>query len=662
MKPILLITILLLIAVFSSAQNQVVTRITEDLLESLGENLGDESDVQEILDELEQYRQSPLNLNTATYDDLLKLPLLSENQARNLLAYRDKTGTIYSIFELTAVDGFNVELLQNLEPFVRFDEDLGTSAKHFGSTDILTRATRSFSTEPSDQSKYEGSSERWYLRIKHRLDRIEFGYVGEKDPGEAFFKSSNKYGFDYNSAFANFRIGKNENRLFVGDYHVRFGQGLVAWQGFSMGKSAETTQVSRTQQGIRSYSSTDENQFFRGMSGRFQWRQLLFYPFVSIHKLDANVDTLNRKSFFGAFQTSGYHRTGSEIDNERSVSQVVSGGHITYSFGQWAFGTTLVYTRFNAYMDRSDDSYNQFLPEGNGFVAGSFDWKGTYRKLYFFGETAFSGNSGKAIVAGIMTKPAQNAELSIVYRNFGKTYYSFFSNAFSESSRINDEQGLYLGLKIYPAAHWTLQGYADLFRHRWLKYTTAAPSEGNEFLLQVSYSRSRTTSYYLRYFQEDKDQRLIDGRLRYNESQLIRRIRLNFSRDLSEQFGIKSRIEFSTYSKVSAENGMVILQDFDFKPLNKAFALNGRLAYFSTDGYNSRLYAYENDLLYSFSVPALYNKGFRCYFNYRKDLNERLSFWLKLAATHQLKSIDDNGETVGAATKTEVKIQLRYQF
>lgn len=662
MKPILLITILLLIAVFSSAQNQVVTRITEDLLESLGENLGDESDVQEILDELEQYRQSPLNLNTATYDDLLKLPLLSENQARNLLAYRDKTGTIYSIFELTAVDGFNVELLQNLEPFVRFDEDLAISAKHFGSTDILTRATRSFSTEPSDQSKYEGSSEKWYLRIKHRSDRIEFGYVGEKDPGEAFFKSSNKYGFDYNSAFANFRIGRNENRLFVGDYHVRFGQGLVAWQGFSMGKSAETTQVSRTQQGIRSYASTDENQFFRGMSGRFQWRQVAFYPFVSVHKMDANIDTLNGQPYFGAFQTSGYHRTGSEIDNERSVSQVVSGGHITYSFGQWAFGTTLVYSQFNAFLDRSDDPYNQFLPEGKSFVAGSFDWKGTYCKMYFFGEGAFLENSGKAIVAGIMTKPAQNAELSLVYRNFGKTYFSLFSNAFSESSRINDEQGLYLGLKIFPAAHWTLQGYADLFRHRWLKYTTAAPSEGNEFLLQVSYSPSRTTSYYLRYFQEDKDQRLIDGRLRYNESQLIRRIRLNFSRDLSEQFGVKSRIEFSTYSKVSAEKGMVILQDFDFKPLNKAFALNGRLAYFSTDGYNSRLYAYENDLLYSFSVPALYNKGFRCYFNYRKDLNERFSFWLKLAATHQLKSIDINGETVGAATKTEVKIQLRYQF
>lgn len=662
MKPIFLITILLLIVVVSSAQNQVVTRITEDFLESLGENLGDESDVQEILDELEQYRQNPINLNRATFDELLNLPLLSEDRARNLIAYRDQTGTIFSIYELVAVDGFSAEFLQKLEPFVRFDESLIEATKHLATTDMLTRVTRSFTTETTDESKYEGSPERFYFRMKHRINRLEFGYVGEKDPGEAFFKSSNKYGFDYNSAFANFGIGKHDDRLFVGDYHVRFGLGLVAWQGFSMGKSAETTQISRTQQGIRSYASTDENQFFRGMSGKFQWHQLSFYPFVSIHQLDANVDSLNGQSYFGAFQTSGYHRTSSEIDNERSVSQIVSGGHITYSFGQWAFGTTLVYTRFNVFMDRTDDPYNQFLPEGKSFVAGSFDWKGTYRKMYFFGETAFSGNLGKAIVAGIMTKPAQNAELSIVYRNFGKTYFSFFSNAFSESSRINDEQGLYLGLKIFPAAHWTLQGYADLFRHRWLKYTTAAPSEGNEFLLQVSYSPSRTTSYYLRYFQEDKEQRLIDGRLRYNESQLIRRIRLNFSRDLSEQFGIKSRIEFSTYSKASTEKGMVILQDFDFKPLNNAFALNGRLAYFSTDGYNSRLYAYENDLLYSFSVPALYNKGFRCYLNYRKTLNERLSFWLKLAATHQLKSIDDNGELVGAATKTEVKIQLRYQF
>jgi len=662
MKQLVFLLICFLWAVLSSAQNQVVTRITEDIVESLGDNLTEDADVQEILEGLEQFRQNPLNLNAATYDDLLKLPLLSENQAINLLAYRDKTGTIFSIFELTAVDGFNVELLQNLEPFVRFDEDPATSAKHFGSTDILTRATRSFSSEPIDQSKYEGSTERWYLRIKHRSDRIEFGYVGEKDPGEAFFKSSNKSGLDYNSAFANFRIGKHESRFYAGDYHVRFGQGLVAWQGFSMGKSAESTLVSRTQQGIRSYSSTDENQFLRGIAGKLRWKQFAFYPFLSFHKIDASIDTLDGNSFFGAFQTSGYHRTNSEIENEKSLSQFVSGGHISYSSGQWSVGSTLVYSRFNAYFDRSDDPYNQFLPEGQNFLSGSFDWKGSYRKVFFFGEMAFSENSGKAILSGIMTKPAQNAELSLVYRNFGKSYYSLLGNAFAESSRVNDEQGLYLGLKLYPAAHWIIQGYADLFKYRWLKYTTAAPSEGNELLFQLSYAPSRKTGYYLRFFQEDKEQRVISNLFKYNTPQVIRRLRVNFTHEFSERFDIKSRVEFSSYSKASSEKGLLVLQDFNFKPLDDSFAVNGRLAYFSTDGYNSRLYAYENDLLYSFSVPALYNKGFRCYLNCRKNFGERLSFWLKLALTKQLKNAAAEGEFVDSSTKSEIKIQFRYQF
>ena len=60
--------------------------------------------------------------------------------------------------------------------------------------------------------------------------------MAEKDPGEAFFRHSNKQGFDYTNAFANFRLGHKDSRIYVGGYHVRFGQGLVAWQGFSMGK------------------------------------------------------------------------------------------------------------------------------------------------------------------------------------------------------------------------------------------------------------------------------------------------------------------------------------------------------------------------------------------------------------------------------------------
>jgi len=658
MKRTFLLILISGLAVFSNAQNPKVTQIAEDLLESVGENMSDDSDIQEILDDLEGFSQNPLKINLASRDDLLRLHLLSEVQINNLIAYREKTGTIYSLYELAAVDEFTPDVMQKLEPFISFDILKPQSGKKRSSTDLFVRSNRTFySVSQADQAKYEGSPERYYVRLKHVSHGMEYGVVAEKDPGEAFFRRSNKQGFDYTNAFANFRLGHQDSRIYAGGYHVRFGQGLVAWQGFSMGKSAETTQVSRSDQGIKSYSSTDENQFFRGVAGRFNYLNFTFYPFLSRHKLDASLDTLDGQPYFGAFQTSGYHRTNSEIAGENSLEQFVGGGHVTYSHNQWSLGLTSVYTRFDAVMDRSDEPYNQFLPEEKDNLVAGFDWKGSLKKIFFFGEAAVGRNSGKALLTGVMMKPASNAELSMVYRNINKTYFSFFSNAFTESSRTNDEHGLYLGLKVFPASRWILWAYADFFQHQWLEYTTSAPSSGAEFLAQVSYSPSRRTGFYLRFFQEEKEQRLITESLRYNEQQLINRLRFNYNHDVTQQVSLKSRIEFSFYSKQSNEEGILVYQDVAFKPLQKSFSMNGRFSFYSTDGYNSRLYAYENDLLYSFSVPALYGKGIRAYFNFQQNFGSKFTLWLKFATTHQFAST-----IVDSSTKSEVKFQVRYQF
>lgn len=659
MKRLFLIIVFGGFALIAEAQSNRNNQSVEDLLEATGESMSDDTDIQEILDDWQSLQENPLNINTATTEDFQRLHLLSEVEIDNLIAYRAKTGTIYSLYELVAVAGFSQDILQKIEPFLSFESTEQQPDRKRPTTDILSRMNRTFNS--SDQSKSEGSPARYYVRMKHVSSRLEYGLVAEKDPGEAFFKKSNRQGFDYNSGFVNFGLGKSNSRLFAGDYTVRFGQGLVAWQGFSMGKSAEATQVYRAAQGVRSYTSTDENQFFRGFAVQLKRRNLTFFPFISLHKIDASIDTINGNRYFGALQTSGYHRTNSEIENEKSLSQFSSGAHLTWDAGNWSFGGTALYTHFDAAMDRSDEPYNQFLPEGRDSWVGGIDWKGSVKKMFVFGEGAISRNNGRALVTGVMMNPAQNAELSLVYRNINKTYFSYFANAFTESSRVNDEHALYVGFKIYPLSRWIFQAYADFFRFNWLKYTTAAPSNGEEFLVQLTYMPSRKTSYYLRFFQEEKDQRLIDGHQKYNVTQRINRIRLNFVHDISERLSLKSRAECSFYSKQTSEKGLLVYLDVAYRSPKRSFSVNGRLAYFSTDGYNSRLYAYENDLLYTFAVPALYNKGIRAYLNFQKDLGRKLTFWLKLAVTRQQAQNSGDGSTE-EAFKKELKFQVRYHF
>ena len=97
MKPLLTL-LLLLTTLVTAAQSR---RPWEQLLvETLtAEDVESETweDTYELLSDLEQ---QPLNLNTATRDDLLHLPFLSERQVEDIVGYLDRYGTMKSMNEL----------------------------------------------------------------------------------------------------------------------------------------------------------------------------------------------------------------------------------------------------------------------------------------------------------------------------------------------------------------------------------------------------------------------------------------------------------------------------------------------------------------------------------------------------------------------------------
>ena len=61
----------------------------------------------------------------------------------------------------------------------------------------------------------------------------------------------------------------------------------------------------------------------------------------------------------------------------------------------------------------------------------------------------------------------------------------------------------------------------------------------------------------------------------------------------------------------------------------KPYSISARLSGFETGGYNSRIYAYERDLLYYYAIPALYNVGYRNYILLNYKISKHLQIWLK---------------------------------
>ncbi|MGD9930778.1 MAG: ComEA family DNA-binding protein [Mangrovibacterium sp.] len=636
----------------------------EDLLEQiLAED--ETQDVEQLLNELQAIRENPVNLNMATVADLAALYFLTPVQVASLLEYRDQYRPVLSVYELAAVDGFTPELAQLVGQFVVFGEVDAKAPSTYQHHEVLMRGIRLLEKQAGfSEQKYAGSPDKLYLRYRFTSGSVQAGFTAEKDAGEPFSNSPNQNGFDYYSAFVRTEIGKRKSALMVGDYVVRFGQGLAVWQGFSLGKSAEVMQVAKFNQGIRPYTSTDENNFLRGMAAEINLGRFRFHPFFSYKKFDANTDSVGEEKVFTSFQTSGLHRTGSELEDKNSVWSATGGGNLSFRGNRFSVGLTGVHVRYQYPLERRNDLYNQFLFEGDQITNLSGDYHFSVNRLFLFGELATDAKNGLAFLNGALFQPVDQVELSAVYRHIDKQYNAPLAGAFIENSRVNDEQGFYLGMKLFPAARVSVNLYADFFSYQWVKYTTAAPGKGLEYLLQTTYQPNDRWQILGRYFYERKPVKITGNAINSNLDQIRQGVRFQLAGKLDERFSVKTRVEHSFYEHDHWSSGFLISQDVGFQPKNEGINVWVRLAYFNTDDYDARIYAYENDLLYQFSIPALSGEGMRSYLTGKVKFCEKIELWFKVSRSwfFGVDSIGSGYSEIDRNKRTEVKIQLRFRI
>jgi hypothetical protein len=142
--------------------------------------------------------------------------------------------------------------------------------------------------------------------------------------------------------------------------------------------------------------------------------------------------------------------------------------------------------------------------------------------------------------------------------------------------------------------------------------------------------------------------------------------RMQVSYKISPRFTMRTRTELVWFDRKgnAAEEGFLIYADIFYKTLRRPFSANMRLQYFQTDGYNSRLYAYESDVLYYFSIPVFYDKGYKYYLNVNYDLTRQLSIWVKWAQTiySDKTSVGSGLDEIKGNRKSEARIEMLYKF
>ncbi|MCY1510533.1 hypothetical protein D9M68_449130 [compost metagenome] len=290
-----------------------------------------------------------------------------------------------------------------------------------------------------------------------------------------------------------------------------------------------------------------------------------------------------------------------------------------------------------------------------------------YKNAYLYGEMAKSTPGGMALLNGLLISLSDKISASVLYRNYQKDYHNLFSQPPAESSYSN-EKGWYMALHFTPEKSWELSLYSDFFSFPWLKFRVDAPSTGSEQVVKFRYVPSKRLQFQLRASIKHKEENSNEGSapIQYIEPVVKKLYQLDMDWKINPYWSWQGRIAISTYRKgfYPKEGGYLIFQDLLFKPAETRISGNMRLAYFNSHSYNSRLYAYENDVLYHFGLGLYNGRGFRTYINFRIQVFEKTNLWLRYARFYY---IDENQTSIGSdeissPDKSEVKVQIRYQF
>lgn len=672
---ILLISFFLLLRFCISAQ-EVNDQLIEQLVESMIDELAEDTDYTELMEKLSFYQQHPIDLNKTDGRDLRELQFLSPLQIAGIIQHRKASGDYMAVNELQAVEGLDVEIARWLLHFVKVDEksSLKGLSLNEGKHDLLLRHARilqpqqGYRITDTTRSRYLGGHDRLFVRYRYQLKRhVQFSFNMEKDAGEPFFSGAQRYGFDFYSGSLYVKDQKRLKQLVIGDYSLQFGQGLALWTGLSFGKGALVQHVARQGIGLRPYTSTNEFLFFRGVAATYMIKNIAVTPFFSYRKLSASFQGEEEgKHIYGSLLESGLHRTPTEIANRHSLGQLVWGANIQSQKNGLTLGGSYYQTQFDGFLLPRPLLYNKYKFSGDYLQNTAVYYNYNLSNMYLFGELAHSIGSGIAYINGMIATLSHELSLVLHQRNYQKDYHSFFNQAMAEASNVENEHGFYSGLIFQPNRKLQIVTYGDYFKFPWLKYRVDAPSDGLDLFSQFTFSPNRQTKVLARYRYRKKSEN-DDSITTSHVLQEVKRqqIRIELQHKIHASLGLRHRAEFMHYAKHhKKERGVMLYQDIIYKPLKGKVSGNFRLALFNTSGFNTRIYAYENDVLYASSFPFYSNKGARYYANVRYKLKRGIDLWCRYASFiyPDLNQIGTGLERIDGRYKSELKLQMRCQF
>lgn len=635
-------TILIIISFPCFSQQAKESQMISDIAEELAADESDPDAAALFTEYLSELSENPVKINSADEDEISRLFFLTPFQVKALAAYVRTSGKILTVYEIPSIAGFDRHIAEMIMPFIALEET--AEADSLNKSVHATLISNFIFSPGKKDTSYLGSGLRNLTRLKVYSGRFSATLTSEKDAGEKFLSGSPPLP-DFLSGSLCLSGKKLVKAIILGDYSLRLGTGIGI--NSSVRQAVRLTQpgIPACNDRLRPYSSTGETNFFRGAAAEFALAGSSLIIFGSLNRSDATLETgADTTMYIKSLYTSGLHNTESLLQKKDNITVTCYGISYSLSTSNFKAGINWTETRFSLpFKKEPGDPESVFDFEGktNGLL--SVNYSAVAGRMIIYGEASLNNSHSCAIVQGLSMRPSDRLSINLLLDSYPAGFTAFGGNGPVSGSGSSPQKGICAGFTFEAAKRFYILGGASLTIYPWLKYRCSFPSSARRHEITARFIPSDMVSMELNYGyrQSVYNQERMAGAPASRTTEL-RNIKLLFRYNSSDRLFLTTRICLNSFSP-GKSHGAMILQEAGFTLKNTPVSIWMRYCLFGTDNWDTRIYVYENDLLYNFSIPALYGEGSRSYIMVKASLGRRLELRAKYGITCWENAAKDSG-------------------
>lgn len=628
----------------------------------------------EYLDRLEDLHRQPLNLNTASRSELLALPFLTVAQVDTLLRYRQRHRRFVTLGELQTIPQITYQQRRYLSLFTFAgdtvrppqtwqDRWLGGKYEVTARADVpLYRRDGFKSTTASKPNQhYYGPPVAHALRYRYRhRSGAAYGMTLQQDAGEPFGRGNNRP-YDYWSVYAQVPLLRQRTILWLGDYDVLWGEGLLMGGMNYGGRASLLGSALRQPHFIRPHTSLTEQGFQRGVAAQTQiGKRWEAQAFASFRRVDAHLDGDTVTSL----RDAGLHRTKSEILTQRTLSEVLTGARLLC---HWRGGAASV-GGYGALYDKTIypalHDYNRYYLRGKSAGGWSIDAAHDARRWQYRGECAFDASLHAATSHTLRLSPTMRPFSVVVQaRYFSPRFVAPYAETLQSASRVQNELGLLLGADYQGWRRAKFSGYVDYSYHERPMYRVSAPSHRLRGWLSAAFPLRSAWKMETRYQYSGKQEDVTGhpGLLQFLHRHSLRLaahlLQPNYSLHLSaDACALFSQTASVRWGRMLSVRGM-------WKPL-PTLQLHTFVAGFWTDDYATRIYGYEPQLRHGGAFPSFAYQGARLVLLGNWQLTSRATISLRYSFLRYFnrQEISSGAARIASPMQNDLSLQFEWRW